>query len=504
MRLQLVALKNVLKRTVFADFKRRDRYQVLAASKWIVAARLFDQFGLLLILAVTARFLSPEEYGKFALLSAPFFLVSATLGALWREAVISWRGNEYALSQLLLDALPAGLIATVFALSVTIGFGSFFVDDEIRFSASILAFTLTTAPLGEAFSALIYRRSEYALYAICILVSVLVGVAVTALLLSFGLGVFALAAALASQSWFRAAAMLFASKAQAANNWNLSAFPSTCRYMAHRFVPLALDASEKFVGVVTAGILFGPVAAGIYRAAEIVVVSMTELVAAPMRTGGLIYFRRYSGQGLSPQEIKSVAEEKFKSFLPLVFVVIVPVFAGLLIKASSLIHVFLGDVWQGAITIAILLLIARLLAFPTFAIEPVLGMVSKLGKWEYHQFVAILVFIGSALLLRAYDEVGVAMAAVISACYLSGVSIWLQRKYASVDWGLTLKTSLPAYCVPVVVAVSILSFSVMLPADLIFLQTVDLLGSIVTGSVAYFVILSILGPRLFDPSVFST
>ncbi|MEM6536810.1 MAG: oligosaccharide flippase family protein [Pseudomonadota bacterium] len=492
-----------MKKTLFAGLNPRSQRQLLTATKAIVTARLADQVCTLVSLIVITRFLSVDEFGAYALIYAPVFLVSSLSSTLWRESILSHQLDQASLETIVSSSIPISIYTALLAAALAFGFGGVFPEEMRSYLLPLLGCALIIVPVASAFSALVYKQHQYTAYTITSIISAFLSVMTLAGLLYLNLGIVALAAALCVHAWVQAFAMIVLSGVKRFRGWHPYETFSVFRYVFQNVHHATGHAFKDILGVVFSGALFGPAGAGFYQAAETVVRSVTELVVTPLRTSGLIFFRPSPESATSPEHIRQTADEKYRGFLPIATVVIVPVFAALILKADTLVEVLLGPSWQSVALIATVLISARLIEFPVVAVEPVLKMVGRVNDFEKHQLLSLLVFGVAAFVARDFGLGGIAFGAVVSSLYLVCAALVLQQKHAPVDWLLLLRTSLPAYCVPIVVAVSILTFGVLFPSDIIFPQTFNLIGSAIIGAVSYLLIVMMLGPRLFDGSTIS-
>ncbi|MGE0409762.1 MAG: hypothetical protein AB7P23_10955, partial [Amphiplicatus sp.] len=75
------------------------------SGRWVLASRVTVQASQLIIFLAAARFLTPAEFGVFALVQAYSVLLFLFAAAGWREFVMSWTGEERAVDQAITYAI---------------------------------------------------------------------------------------------------------------------------------------------------------------------------------------------------------------------------------------------------------------------------------------------------------------------------------------------------------------------------------------------------------------
>lgn len=463
------------------------------------AARVFAIVAQLGLFLYAVRLLDPSAFGLFAIISTITQFLALVASAGWKEFVLnSVSGKEDADRALTAAAIAGAAIAGVCAL--TAAATSFWMADAAMLFLA-LSVTILFAPIERAIGALIVREGRLRTLAVVSVVSEGGGLLVGLVALSAGLGVLALAfARIAMQALGLCLGALLAQhrfRLLLDKRWGSEMYSYSRSILAIRVV----DYWSWNAAVVIIGVALGAADAGQFRAAQRIVSAFQEMVQEPLRAIGWIVFRRAAAADASAEQVRSALVIGARTYFPLHFLCLIPLFAGLALVSDDLVLVAFGDAWAPAAPIVTILAIATIIRSHSLVNEPILSIAGRLEVLPRMMLVNMVISLATLLGLAWLGLTAAALARLIAATAFMYLCHRMQSHHAGVPWRDHL-----VGIAPIALAVLVMTTSVVLTRSSMLAHheapAVRLAIEVAVGALAYVGCL-MLWPRQFLRGVLS-
>ena len=474
------------------------KQSVVSVAGWTMCARFLSQATQFALFLVAARVLMPAEFGVFAIVQAVFAFLVIVARAGWTEFILSWRGDDRAISETIGLALLAGNLLFVVgflsswpAASLT---NSQTIGDLVKIMSAWVVFT----PVGAAYIGIIIRRGDARAAALIEIASDTIALILGAVTLLAGWGVIGLAISKFGRSLSYATLATFVAAWRHGIHFTGKYTKEIFDVSAQIFYSGAIHFVSGNAGTLLVGAFLGPAGAGFYRAAERITGAVAELVFEPFRMLIWIIFRGAVRDTHDLDEVRHVISRKSSELFPVLIAVVCPVFVGLAIVADDATSLLLGAEWAEAANIVAILAVASIVTMPTVATIPLLTLSEKIRKLPPYQIVNAAAAVVALVVLAPFGIFGAALAKVVSNIVTLGTTLFLQWRHANAHWGKVVVDAGPVYSGLAALICAVLATRIFLgdmatnagPAWPI----INLGAQVMAGGVAYLGILLLLRP----------
>lgn len=471
-----------------------DSGQSSGAGRWILISRIAAQFSQITLFLLAARFLTPAEFGVFALIQAFSALLFVGAAAGWREAIISTANSKHEINQLMAFSLLSGVAMALVGGLVSLGLN---VAGEAAAAglAALFSVCVLIAPVVNGFNGLLVRRGRVRSFAMASVAAEILAFAVAAGTLINGFGVYALA--FGKIVFLAASAGLLAWQ----SGWNGGLtlkgprtrllLSTSAHILANRSIFFVQSNSATFL----VGAFLGPAGVGFYRAAERVVSSVAELVMEPLRMIAWVELRKVADQsGEADPELRARLANAATNILPLFVLLTAPVFIGLAFVAHDLVIFALGPAWAPSGDVAMIFALAACSVVPGVLAEPLLSLAGEIRRLPR---IMLMNAAFSALLMVGLGPFGLlalASAAIPAGVFTLATTFWILRRHGGFAWRPALKgasIAVPPLCA---MAIGVLATQWMASQGSISML-VSLGLQVCVGAIAYLGVLHVLRPK---------
>lgn len=399
-------------------------------------ARVTGQVSQLLVFVIGARVLGPEQFGVFAVVAALAMFASIIAQGGWYSYILSWRGEDAVVRQVLLVALLFG--SGVGALGALSGQAAILLRPESVVGPLILLFALwiVLAPSAEAQFAVLMLHGRLTALSMCQIAGELAGLAVALAMLHAGFGVLALAGGRIAASALQLGVGLALSRTLPAARlsrerlgdvWHFSLNIVGTRLIAH--------VRTSFATFLIGG-AFGAAAVGLFRAALRLLSAIGEILGEPARMIGWLLVRQSLPADLpvDAPESRAALQRMMEQFMPIMLGLTAPIFLAVAILSEEMLLLLLGASWLPAAPFASILALAVFLVMPAVVSEPLLALT---GQIRYLLRVSLINAAATLLLLLGalpFGLTAVAWAHVASGLVAFGTTVWLHQHVVGLDW----------------------------------------------------------------------
>lgn len=415
---------------------------VTGGVKWTAGAQAVVQALVLMRAVVLARLLAPEEFGKFALITA-FFTVATLLSESGLGAALIQRPVLRAVDLDTVFWLQFGLALASGGLLASSGpaIASVFNEPELRDYASFLGVTVALSTWTSVHWALLQRDMRFRAIAIREVIATTLGIAVAVIIAASRRDAWALIAGTATTAIISNFAVVAASRWRPAFRFDRSVALDVIRYSGHllsfQFVVLFTRQADNLL----VGRYLGASALGLYSRGY-------QVLLYPLRQAssvvGRVMFPALSSMQASPERFRS----GYLRAVGGICLVAYPALAGLIVVAPDFVAVLLGDQWTGVVPLVRLFALAGLLESVTSSVG---WIYQSLGRTRLQLVVGTTV----ALFVLAGVSVGVAVGTVtaVAVAYAAMTVIWAGpalvipgRLIGMTLWDVARAASTPAFC----------------------------------------------------------
>jgi O-antigen/teichoic acid export membrane protein len=465
------------------------------AGTWMLISRVAAQLSQISLFLIAARFLSPAEFGVFALVQAvsAFLFVGAAAG--WRETIISTTNSAQEIEQVMAFSIASGMIMALIGGFISLGLEFAGAIDAAALAAAFCV-CLLVAPIVSAFNGMLVRLDRIKTFAIASVVAEIAGFASATAALFSGFGVLALV--LGKIVFLALICVLLAFR----SNWSgkLAWRGARTRLLLstswHILLNRTIFSLQSNSSTFMVGAFLGPVGVGLYRAAERVVSSVAELVMEPLRVIAWIELRRAADQADKTGTDRHLKLANAASgLLPLFVMLTAPIFIGLAFVAHELVIFALGPTWAASGSVAMVLSISALSVVPTVLTEPLLSLLGEVRRLPKYLLLNALVGAGCMLASGPFGLYALALSGIPSGLFLLGTTVWILRRHGHFAWKGALIGSGVAVP-PLLVMIAFVFLVQWLSREMSLALPISLALQVASGAVAYVGVLHLLKPDI--------
>lgn len=471
-----------------------DSGQSSGAGRWILISRIAAQLSQISLFLLAARFLTPAEFGVFALIQAFSALLFVGAAAGWREAIISTAKSRHEINQLMAFSLLSGVAMAAIGGLVALGLE---LTGEV--SAAILAALFSVcvliAPLVDGFNGLLVRRGRVRTFAAASIVAELLAFVVAAVSLINGFGVYALA--FGKIVFLASCAGLLAWQSGWTGGLTLKG-PRTRLLLstsAHILANRSIFFVQRNTATFLVGAFLGPTGVGFFRAAERVVSSVAELVMEPLRMIAWVELRKVADQaGESDPDLRLKLANAATNILPLFVFLTAPVFIGLAFVAHDVVIFALGPTWAPSGDVAMIFALAACSVVPGVLAEPLLSLTGEIRRLPRIMLLNAGFGAVMMMMLGPFGLYALASVAIPTGLFTIATTLWILWRHGGFKWRPALKGA--SLAVPPLCAMALAVFgSQWITSQLSMSLLVSLGLQVVSGAIAYLGVLHLLRPE---------
>lgn len=442
-----------------------------------IAARGGGQVILLVVTLVAARFLSPTDFGVFALASVGVTLVRTLLYSGAFEYQLKTEDRDAASTECLLVNLALSIAVSLILIGLS------FFSKAVFGVATVGALILAMAPSNLLAAVTAWQESQVlragrlrGYYLVTTIGEVCsAGVAIALLMGHQGLY------ALVSQLYVRAAVLLVGylilKRTTFSEHFSVRRLNKIVRWSISRYGAVLLSFVTTYGADVLLGIFLSPAASGLYRASSRIVGAVTDMFAQPTRILAATLFSARAAVGESSADLwpRIVTSATFIGWSAL---------AGLAVVAPTAVPIVLGPQWTAAAPIVTILCLARAFNMLDAVTNPLLVTQNRQKTLLAMQTGTSIVLIAGLFAFAHYGTASAAWVVTAIDALVTCSLLWLCLRSFPEAAGALRKGVLVALAH--VLAVSVVAFSVQpLMRHVTSSPLWQLIGAIATGGVAW-------------------
>ncbi|MET0251761.1 MAG: oligosaccharide flippase family protein [Novosphingobium sp.] len=371
------------------------------ASMLIVAARGWTQVAAVALLLVAGRYLDVTSFGEFAVASALTVMLSQWVGVGCYERVLSVHGEERAADTGFVINSLSSLVMVVLGLGVAVLASYIYQSATITWMTAIMAPLALFAGWRSAGEATLLGKGRMIRFALATLIVETAALAVGAIALIEGKGVFALVAAKYIQFAIGGPAFLLMVGRLPRLLLDRAEASEIARLWRSLIADRVLGYFQNYSADLVLGALLSPAAAGVYRISLRIVSLVNTVIADPLRSLAWTILARTRREGRSTAAIA-------ESMIGLVYVLLSGPLIVLALVGGDLAVAALGERWAQTGPVIALLALASLVLVPSLVSEAAFGVTGTVRELPRQRLVIVGV---SLVLMVAAARFGVAWTA---------------------------------------------------------------------------------------------
>ncbi|MET0252159.1 MAG: oligosaccharide flippase family protein [Novosphingobium sp.] len=317
-------------------------------------ARASNQIASVVTTFVAIGFLSPTEFGVFALASIAVTLIRVMLHTGAFEYLLKARSASECSSESLVLNLA---LAVSLTLLLWLGAGLAHVafgPSQIITVLAVMAPSNLIAAASAWRESLLLRTGRLKLYYLLTTITEGLALVATVALLYAGYGVYALVVQVYLRNVMLLALYLQTGPITWSLGWSRAKLAEVFNWSLTRYASVFLNFGVQYGADLLLGIFLSPAATGIYRASSRLVTAVSDLFAHPLRLMAMTFFSARAAQGRSSAELWPI-------LAGVVAAVAWPALAGLAILADHIVPLVLGQQWLAAAPLVPIICVAHAL-----------------------------------------------------------------------------------------------------------------------------------------------
>ncbi|GGE97067.1 oligosaccharide flippase family protein [Stappia taiwanensis] len=464
---------------------------LVGGGAWTLCSKLVSQALQLAMFIVAAHILVPAEFGFYAFASAFAVILVVFSECGWREFLLKSAKCEQRKNEVATMSAVSALLFTLVALVAAWGVAHVLGRVWEAWLIALYSLWIMPAALSGVYEGVLISRGQLRRQAQIRLLAEGCGFLFAIGGLWNGWGAYALVAGrLVMQGVYLLGA------AVTVRWWFIPRFDrgftaELLEYSRHILLLRVMLQMRSYAGTLAIGSFLGLTDAGFYRAAERIVAAVSELIAEPARLLAWTLFRKAGGRSAGEEEPPAALGVMATRFMLILMAVSLPVYFGLALVAERFVPFLLGDKWQPAAVLVVVLSFKQVFLVPSFVTEPLLSIAGTIRKAPGVALFNGCVSIVMIVLCAPFGVLAAALGQIVAALIALGTSMYLQGRYG----GLHLRPaimgcgSIFVACVPMAIGVSVIGYladgAAMAPVWGLVLQVLG-------GAVIYPVVLYLL------------
>ena len=467
-----------------------------SAAIWTAGSRAFIQCVNFFTLILAARYLTPSDFGVFAMVSAIVFGLSQLAEAGWREAILAGdRGNDVK-SLISTLAVSSGVLISLIGIAFSYLLPHFGIGEETSRVFFFLSVNVVLGSFCIVQLALLIQHEKLREVGLIQCLSEIAGLMTAIWAFSNGYGIFSLVAtkyavnltfllvALYVNRWMR-----FENPLQAKT---LEILSFSLQILFARLIGFA----NSNIGLFAIGAFLGPTGAGLYRAGSRFAGSLTEVIAEPTRLLAWTLLKRtkqvaeanVTGWGGSHRDGRGDAA----TIVVAVYFIAVPAYIGVAIIAPNVVIMLLGKEWASAAPVLTALSLAYMLQIAAVITEPLLALRGHIRIVPRVSLFSACVMLVCLCSFAQFGLVAAAAGQVVAAMLIFPVTIWVQSRLGGIDWQIVAYRTWPILVAALTMAASVMAIDILASTaiELRLRTALDIL----VGIIVYISTLALLAP----------
>lgn len=432
---------------------------LVGGGAWTLCSKLVSQALQLVMFIVAARILVPAEFGFYAFASAFAVILVVFSECGWREFLLKSMKCEQRKDEVATMSALSALLFTLVAIAAAWWVAHVLGRVWEAWLIALYSLWILPAALSGVYEGVLISRGQLHRQAQVRLIAEGCGFLFAVGGLWSGWGAYALVTGrLVMQSVYLLGA------AVAVRWWFIPRFDrgftaELLEYSRHILFLRVMLQMRSYAGTLAIGSFLGLTDAGFYRAAERVVAAVSELIAEPARLLAWTLFRKAGakdGDGEGATALGAVATR----FMLILMAVSLPVYLGLALVAERFVPFLLGDKWQPAAVLVVVLSFKQVFLVPSYVTEPLLSIAGTICKAPRVALFNGCVSIVMIVLCAPFGVLVAALGQIVAALIALGTSMYLQSRHG----GLHLRPaimgcgSIFVACVPMAIGVSVIGY----------------------------------------------
>jgi O-antigen/teichoic acid export membrane protein len=417
----------------------------------VLVARLVAQASQFATVLMAARFMSPADFGIFAVLSAVAVGLTRFSEAGWREFIMTCDDDQ--------------TLAETNALVLLCGVGSFLAGGMAALAMAalgqstagvmaVMAVWVLLTTVSAAQAGLLVHRGQLSYLATAQIVGELAGLMAAAAVFWAGGTLIGLAAAklvtqaiifalsLMATRWFRLASPRGAGAR--------AAIVFSRRILATRLIGYAQENLSLFA----IGAFVGPAGAGLFRAAGRLSGALLELVSEPLRLVAWSVLRHRQG------------DDRGETLLVVAVTAATPLFLGLAITAPDAVSLLLGPGWGASAPLLTAFALAGWLTILNAATEPLLSLSGRSAVLPRLSLALTGINLASLVLAAPFGLLAIAVGQLVAAFITLPIVVWAQHRFGGISPLSLLRGLVPALSGAAALVAAVVAARVLLPPEL--------------------------------------
>ncbi|WAJ29166.1 oligosaccharide flippase family protein [Antarcticirhabdus aurantiaca] len=403
-------------------------------------ARASNQLVTFALTLVAIRYLSPAEFGAFALASIAVTVIRTLLYSGAFEYLLKAPSARQASTETLVFNV---LLVTVLNLLVL---GGLWLADSLGYAGDITSLLLILVPsnfiaaLGAWQESLLLRSNRLTPYYMLTFAAELLSMLVAVAMFATGFGLLALVGQIYARNILIAAFYLALQRPVFSERFSTTALRAMTLWSLPRYGSISLNMTSTYAVDLLLGIFMSPAATGIYRASSRLVTAVADIFNQPTRIISMTMISRNVAAG-----------RPVTSTWTLIFAVAAVVglsaLAGLGSVSGLLVPVLMGPEWSAAAPVVAVLCVARAFMLFDSAMMPALVAHNHQKSVFYMQVVTTALLLAFMIAAAPHGVLAASVAAALAAACNSLLIYSLAHRRLSGS-GTALAKILPAALLP--------------------------------------------------------
>lgn len=461
---------------------------LLGDGAWSLTAKVFSHFAQLAAFVAAARMLTPAQFGFFAFASAVAVILVVLAEGGWREFVLKAHNCEDKLNRIATMSILSSAIFTAVALAIAL---HLYHNADLRWEGLLIAvFSLWIAPaaLSSIYEGILVSSGRLRAQSRLTIAAEAVGLAVTLAGLWLGWEVHSLVAGKLAMQFTHLGGSIAVTRWIPKPAFERAFAYELLDFSRHILLTRLTIRIRGYAGTLMLGGFMGLAEAGIFRAAERIVLAIGEVVGEPARMLAWMVFRKAKAREENGEQ--GAFARVTTAYLAILLTLATPLFVGVAFIAEPLVRIALGEQWLAASDLIAALCVAQLFLVSSFITEPLLSVSGTIRKLPPVSILNATVFVGAMVAFAPFGPVTAATGQIAAAIIAFASTLYLQARYGAMNWPQVMRNLAgvafaAAALAGVAAALGILASDLALgPAPAITLQGLG-------GAAAYFAVLAI-------------
>jgi O-antigen/teichoic acid export membrane protein len=428
---------------------------------WRLSELLLGKGLALISTIILANFLTPDDFGKIAMLMVFVVLGQTLTDSGFRDALIRSNNStddhkDTAFWTNVLVGLSAYIIIYISANSIA----KFYNDEELLsvlrlLGISIITFSLSVVPL-----AILHKHLDFKRQFIIVIISNFVSYLIAIYLAYTGYGVWTLVIQILLMSSLQTLLLFVSTGWRPKLSFNAQSFRYLTRFGGYLTIARLLDVPYRYMFVIVIGKVFSAKLAGIYFLSEKIKDIASQQLIAAIQSVTYPSLSRYLDN-------KSKLKESFRQITIVSSLATIPLILFLAVFSESLFNIFLPDQWYVG-HIYLTLMSVGSLFFPFSAIN--LNMIKVLGRSDYFFYLSLLKkALGIAIFIYSiqYGILGILSGQIVHSFISYNINVYASNKLIKYRFIDQMKDILPSIYVGLLSVALAYSLMQLLPLHLV-------------------------------------